>query len=98
MNRIGGTVVTLRIAATCCLALSGLSGTAWAEDEYFPTERPIADSGWTAPYNELLLACYQGIMDPCDLIASDRGMVFDTPIYSYAATCGGRLDLGTAGV
>jgi hypothetical protein len=84
MNRIGGTVVTLRIAATCCLALSGLSGTALAED------------GWTAPHNELLLACYQGIMNPCDRIASDRGMVFDTPICSYAATCGGRLDLGTA--
>jgi hypothetical protein len=78
MNRIGGTVVTPRIAATCCLALSGLSGTALAED--FPTEPPIADSGWTAPYNELLLACHQGIMDPCDRIASDRGMVFDTPI------------------
>jgi hypothetical protein len=23
-------------------------------------------------------------------------MVFDTPIYNYAATCGGRLDLVTA--
>jgi hypothetical protein len=60
MNRIGGTVVTPRIAAMCCLALSGLSGTALADYEYFPTEPPIADSGWTAPYNELLLACYQG--------------------------------------
>jgi hypothetical protein len=96
MNRIGGTVDTSRIAAMCCLAPSGLSGTALAEDKYFPAEPPIADSGWTAPYNELLLACHQGIMDPCDRIASDRGMVFDTPIYSYAATCGGRLDLVTA--
>ena len=84
MKRIGGTVVTPRIAAMCCLALSGLSGTALAED------------GWTAPHNELLLACYQGIMDACDRVASDRGMVFDTPIYNDAATCGGRLDLVTA--
>jgi hypothetical protein len=96
MNRIGSTVVTPRIAAVCCLVLSGLSGTAFAEDEYLPTDPPLADSGWTAPYNELLLACYQGIMDACDRVASDRGMVFDTPIYNYAATCGGRLDLVTA--
>jgi hypothetical protein len=96
MNRIGSNFVTPRIAATCCLALSCLSGAALAEDEYFPTEPPLADSGWTAPYNELLLACYQGTMDACDRVASDRGMVFDTPIYNYAATCGGRLDIVTA--
>jgi hypothetical protein len=30
-------------------------------------------------------------MDACDRVASDRGMVFDTPIFNYAATCGGRL-------
>jgi hypothetical protein len=60
MDRIGSNFVTPRIAAMCCLALSGMSGTALAEDEYFPTEPPLADSGWTVPYNELLLACYQG--------------------------------------
>lgn len=35
-------------------------------------------------------------MDACDRVASDHGMVFDTPIYNYAATCGGRLDIVTA--
>ena len=35
-------------------------------------------------------------MEACDRVASDRGMVFDTPIYNYAATCGGRLDIVTA--
>src|SRR5580704_6846081 len=79
-----------------CLALLGLNGIGLAEDEFFPTEPPLADSGWTAPYNELLLACYQGTMDACDRVASDRGMVFDTPIYNSAATCGGRLDIVTA--
>ena len=95
MDRIGSNFVTPLIAAMCCLALSGMSGTALAEDEYLPTEPPLADSGWTVPYNELLLACYQGAMDACDRVASDRGMVFDTPIYNYAATCGGRLDIVT---
>ena len=94
MNRIGGGFVTPRLAALCCLSLS--SGPALAEDLYYPTEPPLADSGWTVPYNELLLACYQGTMDACDRVSSDRGMVFDTPIYNYAATCGGRLDLVTA--
>jgi hypothetical protein len=95
MNRIGGNFVPPGIATVCCLALSGLSGTSLAEDEYFPTEPPLADSGWTVPYNELLIACYRGTMDACDRVASDRGMVFNTPIYSYASTCGGRLDLAT---
>jgi hypothetical protein len=96
MNRIGGHSLPARLAATCCLSLSGLGGAAFAEDLYYPTEPPLADSGWTVPYNELLIACYQGTMDACDRVASDRGMVFDTPIYNYAATCGGRLDLVTA--
>jgi hypothetical protein len=95
MNRIGGNLVTPRIATLCCLALSNLSQTALAEDEYFPTAPPLADSGWTVAYNELLIACYQGSMDACDRVASDRGMVFDTPIYNYASTCGGRLDTVT---
>ncbi len=45
MNRIGGNFVTPRIATVCCLALSGLSGTALAEDEFFPTEPPLAELG-----------------------------------------------------
>jgi len=96
MNLRGSNIVFARIAAIAFLALSGLGGTAFAEDERFPTEPPLADSGWTAPYNELLLACYQGTMDACDRVASDRGMVFDTPIYNYAATCGGRLEIAEA--
>ena len=96
MNRFGLNIVTTQIAVISCLALSGLSGTAFAEDEYFPTEPPLADSGWTVRYNELLLACYQGDMDACDRVANDRGMISDTPIYNWAATCGGRLDRVTA--
>jgi hypothetical protein len=96
MNGIGGNFVGARLATVCCLSLSGLSGPALAEDPYYPTEPPLADSGWTAPYNALLIACYRGTMDACDRVASDRGMVFDTPIYNYAATCGGRLDIATA--
>jgi hypothetical protein len=67
------------------------SGTVFAE-EFYPTEPPLADSGWTVRYNDLLAACYQGDMEACDHVASDKGMVFDTPIYNWAATCGGRLN------
>jgi hypothetical protein len=85
--------VITQIAAMCFLALSGLSGTAFAEeDEFFPTEPPLADSGWTVRYNQLLVACYQGNMGACDRVANDQGMISDTPIYNWAATCGGRLD------
>ena len=93
MKRCGRCIVLARIAPTAFLAFAGSSGTAFAQDERYPTEPPLADSGWTVPYNELLLACYQGTMDACDRVASDRGMISDTPIYNYAATCGGRLDI-----
>ena len=85
-----------QIARLFFLALPDLAGGALADELLYPTEPPIADSGWTARYNELLLACYRGTMEACDRVASDRGMVFDTPIYNYAATCGGRLDIVTA--
>ena len=71
------------------------SGAAVAE-EFYPTEPPLAYSGWTMRYNDLLAACYQGNMEACDHVASDKGMVSDTPIYNWAATCGGRLDIVTA--
>ena len=96
MRVFGGNIVFTRVVAMSFLALLGLGGTAFAQDVYYPTEPPLADSGWTVRYNELLVACYQGTMDACDRVASDRGMVFDTPIYNYAATCGGRLDIVTA--
>ena len=88
-----GGVAFSQIAAITFLALAGSCGTAFAQDQRYPTEPPLADSGWTARYNELLLACYQGTMEACDRVASDRGMVFDTPVYNYAATCGGRLNM-----
>ena len=89
-----GSLLLSVIAALVSGAPSG--GPALAQDVFYPTEPPLADSGWTVRYNELLPACYQGTMDACDRVASDRGMVFDTPIYNYAATCGGRLDIVTA--
>ena len=88
--------VLIRLGRIAAMAFLALSGTAFAQDERYPTVPPLVDSGWTAQYNELLVACYQGTMDACDRVASDRGMVFDTPIYNYAATCGGRLDIATA--
>ena len=96
MNQFSGSVVTVQIAAIAFLVLWNLGGPAFAQDVYYPTEPPLADSGWTVPYNELLVACYQGDMDACDRVVSDPGMISDTPIYDWAATCGGRLDRVTA--
>jgi len=92
MNRFRNGVAAIQISALSCLALSDVSRPAFAEDEFLPTEPPLADSGWTVRYNDLLIACYQGTMDACDRVASDPGMISDTPIYDYVATCGGRLD------
>jgi hypothetical protein len=92
MNYFARHIVEARIVAIVFLALYDLSGTAFAQDVLPPSEPPLADSGWTVPYNELLIACYQGTMAACDRVSHDKGMVFDTPIFDYAATCGGRLD------
>lgn len=78
------------------IGLCAFSGPALAGDEYFPTEPPLADSGWTVRYNELLVACYQGDMSACDRVVSDPGMISGNAVYDYAATCGGRLDRVTA--
>ena len=86
----------VQIAGMSFLALTDFGGGALADDVFYPTEPPIADSGWTVRYNELLLSCYRGTMEACDRVSSDRGMVFDTAVYNYAATCGGRLDIVTA--
>jgi hypothetical protein len=96
MNRFAGNIVTAHAVALAFLALSDLSRTAFAQNVYPPGNPPLADSGWTAKYNELLLACYQGNMRACDRVASDPGMVFNTPIWDYASSCGGRFDKRTA--
>jgi hypothetical protein len=80
-----------QIAVISCLALSGLSGTAFAQVPP-PTPPPTATSGWTVKYNDLLTACYEENWDACDRVVSDRDMISDTPIYDWAITCGGRLD------
>jgi hypothetical protein len=73
--------IRAHIAGMSFLALSDFAGAALAEDLLYPTEPPIADSGWTARYNDLLLACYQGTMEACDRVASDRGR-FSIPRYT----------------
>jgi len=99
MNRFGPGIAAAPIAAIVFLALSGLGATALAQDENeLPPadDPPLADTGWTVPYNDLLVACYQGSMNACDRVASDRGMISGNFVYDYATTCGGRMDRVTA--
>ena len=96
MDKFYSNMTYAQIVAVAVLAFSDLSGPASAQETLYPTEPPLADSGWTVPYNELLLACYQGTMAACDRVANDKGMVWDTAISDYASTCGGRLDKITA--
>ena len=48
-----GSLLLSMIAALVSGAPSG--GPAFAQDVFYPTEPPLADSGWTVRYNELLL-------------------------------------------
>ena len=96
MDKFYSNMIYAQIVAVAVLVFSGLSIPASAQQTLYPTAPPLADSGWTVPYNELLIACYQGTMAACDRVASDKGMVWDTAISDYARTCGGRLDKTTA--
>ena len=60
-----------------------------------PQEQPrLAEPGdWAADFNQLQIACYEGHMGACDSIWKSDRVLFDTWLFNYGRTCGGRVDL-----
>ena len=58
-----------------------------------PQEPQLAEEGdWAADFNQLQIACYEGHMGACDSIWKSNRVLFDTFLYDYGRSCGGRVD------
>lgn len=55
--------------------------------------RQAEPGDWAADFNEAVIACYEGSMSACDSIWLSKRVLFDTWLYDYGRTCGGRADL-----
>ncbi len=53
------------------------------------------EGNWAADFNEATIACYEGSMKACDSIWLSQRVLFDTWLFDYGRTCGGRVDLRT---
>jgi len=59
-----------------------------------PQEPQLAEAGdWAADFNQAQMACYEGHMRACDSIWRSDRVLFDTFLFNYGRTCGGRVDL-----
>jgi len=57
-------------------------------------EPQLAEEGdWAADFNQLQIACYEGHMGACDSLWKSNRVLFDTWLFNYGRTCGGRVDL-----
>jgi hypothetical protein len=64
-----------------------------ADDLPVPQEPQLAEPGdWAADFNEAQTACYKGSMSACDSIWKSKRVLFDTFLYEYGRSCGGRVD------
>jgi hypothetical protein len=58
-----------------------------------PQEPRLAEPGdWAADFNNAQIACYEGHMSACDSIWKSDRVLFDTFLYEYGRSCGGRVD------
>jgi len=65
-----------------------------ADDLPTALEPQLAEPGdWAADFNQAQMACYEGHMRACDSIWKSDRVLFDTFLFNYGRTCGGRVDL-----
>jgi len=65
-----------------------------ADDLPTALEPQMAEPGdWAADFNQAQMACYEGHMRACDSIWKSDRVLFDTWLFNYGRTCGGRVGL-----
>ena len=65
-----------------------------ADDLPTPLAPQLAEPGdWAADFNQAQTACYEGHMRACDSIWKSDRVLFDTWLFNYGRTCGGRVGL-----
>jgi hypothetical protein len=81
------------VVASVCLSWRCDARAESEDDLPTPQEPQLAEPGdWAADFNELQVACYEGHMSACDSIWKSKRVLFDTFLYDYGRTCGGRVD------
>jgi hypothetical protein len=89
-----GHILTVPFAAAALMLVNCDASAEPADDLPLPNEPMLAEPGdWAADFNEAQLACYNGSMRACDTIWLSDRVLFDTFLFNYGRTCGGRADL-----
>jgi hypothetical protein len=82
------------VASVCLFWKCDIRAESEEDDLPTPQEPQLAEPGdWAADFNDLQVACYEGHMSACDSIWKSKRMIFDTFLYDYGRTCGGRVAL-----
>ena len=93
-HRLAFVILAVSVIASVCLFWRCDARAESEDDLPTPQEPQLAEEGdWAADFNELQVACYEGHMSACDSICKSKRMIFDTFLYDYGRTCGGRVDL-----
>ena len=101
LGRRGRVLNHARRRASLILAVSVLASVSlfWKCDTRAQSDLPepqkpwLAEPGdWAADFNELQVACYEGHVSACDSMWKSDRVLFDTFLYEYGRSCGGRVD------
>jgi hypothetical protein len=90
-RRRASLVLAVPVVASVCLFWKG--ETRAQSDLPAPQEPQLAEEGdWAADFNQAQIACYEGHMSACDSIWRSKRVLFDTFLYDYGRSCGGRVE------
>jgi hypothetical protein len=90
-RRHASLILAVSVVASVCLFWN--FDTRAQSDLPTPQEPWLAEPGdWAADFNQAQIACYEGHMSACDSIWKNDRVLFDTFLYEYGRSCGGRVD------
>jgi hypothetical protein len=91
--RLASLILAVSVAASVCLFWRCDTRAQSEDDLPTPQEPQLAEPGdWAADFNDAQIACYEGQMSACDSIWKSDRVLFDTFLYEYGRSCGGRVD------
>ncbi len=92
-HRCASLLLAVSVVASVCLFWKCDTRAQSEDDLPTPQEPQLAEPGdWAADFNDAQIACYEGHMSACDSIWKSDRVLFDTFLYEYGRSCGGRVD------
>ena len=93
-RRRASLILAVSVVASICLFWKCDTRAQSADDLPTALEPQLAEPGdWAADFNQAQMACYEGHMRACDSIWKSDRVLFDTWLFNYGRTCGGRVGL-----